>query len=72
MNITGDTKLSEILKEYPWLRDELPRMNDKFKLLNTPMGKIMEKQVTVAVISKKSGIEQKKIIAKLEEIISKH
>ncbi len=72
MNITGDTKLSEILKEYPWLRDELPRMNDKFKLLNTPMGKIMENKVTVSMISKKAGIEQDKIILKLDEIISKH
>ena len=41
MNITKDTKLKDILMEYPWIKDEIIKINDKFKMLNTPIGKVM-------------------------------
>lgn len=39
MNITREPKLAEVLKEYPWLRDEITKVNDKFSMLNSPLGK---------------------------------
>ena len=41
MEIRKETKLSDLLGQYPWLKEELSKVNDKFKMLNTPMGKIM-------------------------------
>ena len=32
MEITKETKLSDLLGEYPWLKEELSKVNDKFKM----------------------------------------
>ena len=70
--ITKDTKLADLLQEYPWLKSEVMQISDKFKMLNTPVGKIMLKKATVAEMSKKSGIAEDLIIQKLTELIEKH
>ena len=41
MEITKDTKLKDLISTYPWLKDEMAKVNDKFKMLNTPVGKVM-------------------------------
>lgn len=72
MNITRETKLAELLKEYPWLREEIAKVNDKFSMLNSPLGKIMEKKATIAEMSKKSGMDEDVLIEKLAELIRVH
>ena len=72
MMITRDTKLADLLQEYPWLKSEVMQISDKFKMLNTPVGKIMLKKATVAEMSKKSGIAEDQLIQKLTELIEKH
>ena len=70
--ITKDTKLAELLQKYPWLMSEAIKISDKFKMLNTPVGKIMLKKATIAEMSKRSGISEDQIIQKLAELIEKH
>lgn len=72
MNITNETKLKELLTEYPWLKDEIVKVNDKFRMLNTPMGKIMLGKADIAEMSKKSGMDADTIISKLTELIRNH
>lgn len=72
MNITKDTKLKDLLTEYPWLKDEITKINDKFKMLNTPMGKIMLGKADISEMSKKSGMDAEQIISKLTELIRSH
>ena len=72
MNITRDTKLKDLLAEYPWLKDELFMVNAKFKMLNTPMGKIMLGKADIAEMSKKSGMDEAQLISKLTELIQNH
>ena len=69
MNITRETKLAELLKEYHWFREEIAKVNDKFSMLNSPFGKIMEKKATIAEMSKKSGMDEDVLIAKITELI---
>ena len=69
MEITKETKLSDLLGQYPWLKEELSKVNDKFKMLNTPMGKIMMGKATIAEMSKRSGIDADVIIGKVSELI---
>ena len=57
---------------YPWLREELSKVNDKFKMLNTPMGKIMMGKATISEMSKKSGMDVDAIIAKICDLIEAH
>lgn len=72
MDINSNTKVADILSQYPWLLDELTKVSDKFKMAKTPMGKIMLKKATVADMSKKSGIDKNTLINKLNEIIHSH
>ena len=72
MEITKETKLSDLLGPYPWLKEELSKVNDKFKMLNTPMGKIMIGKATIAEMSKKSGMDADAIIGKISELIKAH
>ena len=69
MEITKETKLSDLLGQYPWLKEELSKVNNKFKMLNTPMGKIMMGKATIAEMSKRSGMDADVIIGKVSELI---
>ena len=72
MEITKETKLSDLISQYPWLKEELSKVNDKFKMLNTPMGKIMMGKATIAEMSKKSGMDADTLIRKLQQLIGSH
>ena len=72
MGITKETKLSDLVGRYPWLREELSKVNDKFKMLNTPMGKIMMGKATIDEMSKRSGMDADAIIGKICELIEAH
>lgn len=70
--ITKDTRLSELLTEYPWLKEKIVEVNDKFKMLNTPIGKVMMGKATIAEMSRKSGMDADVIISKVKELILNH
>lgn len=72
MNITKDTKLKDVLMEYPWIKDEIIKINDKFKMLNTPIGKVMLVKADITEMGKKSGMDSEQIIFELTEIIKNH
>lgn len=38
MDINSNTKIADILSQYPWLLDELAKISDRFKMAKTPMG----------------------------------
>lgn len=70
--ITKNTRLSELLTEYPWLKEKIVEVNDKFKMLNTPVGKVMMGKATIAEMSRKSGMDADVIISKVKELILNH
>ena len=70
MDITKETKLSDLFAVYPWLKDEMTNISDKFKLLNSPLGKAMLKKATISEMSEKSGMDADLIIAKLKGMIA--
>jgi hypothetical protein len=72
MEINKETKLADIIAQFPWLKEEMAKVNEKFKMLNSPIGKIMMGKATIAEMSKKSGMEAEVIIGKIKELIIKH
>ena len=62
----------DLLKEYPFLKDELPKMNSKFKMLKTPMAKVLMRNATVNEMSRRSGMGVDEIISMLEGLIENH
>ena len=72
MEITKDTRLADLIAQYPWLKEEMAKVNEKFKMLNSPIGKMMMGKATIAEMSKKSGMEAEAIIGRIKELIVKH
>ena len=72
MNVTKDTKLKDIMQEYPWLLDELIKVEPKFKLAKTPVGKILLQTATITDLSKRAGIPENELINKLDTFIREH
>ena len=72
MEITRDTKVMDIMNEYPWIKGEVMKIDDKFKVLDTPLAKIILKKATIADVSEKSGIDEGTIIETITNIIENH
>ena len=72
MIITKDTLLKDILAEYPWLREELVKKNEKFRLLDTPPGRIFLRKATLEDLSRKAGRTPERMISRLEQMIADH
>ena len=72
MEITKDTKLADLIAQYPWLKTEMAKVNEKFKMLNSPIGKLIMGKATIAEMSKKSNMDADIIISRINELISNH
>lgn len=69
MKITANTKLSEIFTKYPGVKGELTRISERFKLINSPIGKVMVKKATVKEMSGKAGMAIEDLVTALEELV---
>ena len=72
MEINRNTKLNNILAEYPWLPDELIKLDSRFKIIKTPIGKMMLKNATIADAVQKTGLQEEVLITALTKIIASH
>lgn len=72
MEITNKTKLKDLLSEYPWLKEEIVSINDKFKLLHTPLAKVMLGKADIKMMSEKVGMPEDVLIQKLAGLIASH
>ena len=72
MEITKDTKLADLIAQYPWLKMEMAKVNEKFKMLNSPIGKLIMGKATITEMSKKSAMDADIIISRINELITNH
>ena len=72
MEITAETRLSDLIAQYPWLKEEMAKVNEKFKMLNSPVEKLMMGKATVAEMSKRSGMDADILISRINELITNH
>lgn len=70
IQISKQTKLSDLIKTYPDLRNRLREVNPKFKMLSTPMGNIMIPKATVQDMIERSGMPEAELISGIEKLIS--
>ena len=68
--ITSQTRLKDLLKQYPTLKSRLPELDPKFKMLNTPLGKIMMGKANVQTMSERSVIPLDKLIEGIKKLIN--
>ena len=68
-DITPQTRLKDLLKQYPALKGRLPEIDPKFKMLNSPLGKLMLGKVNVQMMSERSGVPLDKLIESIKKLI---
>ena len=72
MEINNFTKVGDLLKQYPFLKDELAKVTDKASLLDNPITRAVVSKMDLEDVSKKSGIDVETIISKVIEVIQNH
>ena len=70
MEITKDTKLLDIQKEYPTLLEELKKKEPKVEFFETFAGKMLLKKATVGSVSEMANVPVELLIQGLEETIA--
>ena len=72
MELDENTMLVDILDMYPWIKDELPKINKKFRMLKTPIGKVMMRNADITEMSRRSGLSIDEIIVMFNNLIDSH
>ena len=71
LKVTGDTRLKDLLAACPALKAELPKIHSSFKMLNTPLARVMIPKATVSMMSERSGMPLAELIDAIESFIKK-
>ena len=71
MEITPQTKLTDIMEAYPGLLDQLIRQEPKFALIKTPLGKAMIRKATVQDAVDQYHIPFDQLVSMLNEQLEK-
>ena len=58
-----------MLEQYPNLPQRLPEIVPEFKMLNSPLGKLMIGKADVKMMSERSGLPVGQLIKRLQELI---
>lgn len=67
--ITPETRLLDLLDAYPGLKKELVKIDDKFKILSTPLGRIMLPKATVAIMAERTDRSVEEMIELLSAAV---
>ncbi len=72
MTFDENTRIRDILEEYPWLPETVVRLDSRFRIINTPLGRTLIRHATLAEASRRSGYPLDQIIRELEKLIARH
>ncbi|WP_058986106.1 DUF438 domain-containing protein [Hugonella massiliensis] len=67
MEISPQTKLADLVAAYPFMRAGMADIDKKFAMLQTPIGKVMMRKVTLADVSALSGRSVDDLLAAIAE-----
>ena len=67
--IDGDTYLKDLIKVYPKLKNDMVKISEKFKLLQTPLLAVMLPTTTLKKASERGEVELDTLIEKIKELI---
>ena len=70
--ITASTRLKDLLEHHPWLKGALAEINPAFKMLSSPLARIMIPKATVGMMSESSGMDLQSLIDAIKKRIAEH
>ena len=72
MEFNENTRLADIIAAYPWLPEEVAKMDERLRIVNTPIGRALIRRATVLDASKRSGFPVDTLIRELKKLIAAH
>lgn len=69
--LTPDTYLKDLFAKYPGLKDQMEEINPKFKMLKSPLARVMLPKATLKMVSEKSGMPIDRLIEAIKGKIEK-
>ena len=72
VEITASTRLKDLLEHHPWLKEALAEINPAFKMLSSPLARIMIPKATVGMMSERSGMDLQSLIDAIKKRIAEH
>lgn len=70
--LNEDTKLQDLLKIYPQLKNDLIKISPAFKILNTVFGKMMASKATIKNMSERSNVDLNTLIEELYKLFKEY
>ncbi len=70
--IEASTKLKDILEEYPWLLEEAIKLDERFKMVNSPLGRTMLKKATIKDLAKLGKLNVEDVVNEISKMIDNH
>lgn len=72
VEIAASTRLKDLLEHHPWLKGALAEINPAFKMLSSPLARIMIPKATVGMMSERSGMDLQSLIDAIKKRIAEH
>ena len=72
MDFYANTRLADIVDAYPWLPETVAKMDERLRIVNTPIGRMLIRKATLADAAKKSGYSVEQLIEELNKLIAAH
>ncbi len=70
MDFTEETRLKDILAEYPWLPDKLIELDERFRIINNPIGRMLIRSASLGDACKRAGYPVPQVIGELKKLIA--
>jgi len=70
LDINQNTKLKVLIESYPNFKDFLIKLNPSFKILNSPLGKVMLPKADLKIASERANMDVKELIQQVQKFIS--
>ena len=70
--INENTRLKDILAAYPWLPEELIKIDGRFRIINNPIGKMLIRTASVKDAAQKAGYPVDRVLEELKQLLAKH
>ena len=72
MKLNAQTKVNDILQQFPWLKDELPKYDERLAIINNPLARALLGTATLQTVAEKAGMNVNDIVSMLENLIKAH
>lgn len=72
MEIHENTRLADLLAANPWLPEVAVKIDDRLRIVNTPLGRMLIRKYTIADVSRRTGYATADIIREIQKVIDDH